>query len=512
MKYWAVFVLFVLTFHSGWAQSTFNKLIDLGYAYQSFSSVEVDSNYIYCIGTIIDTNQISQDGIFVKYTYSGGVVKTKEFKQNNRDYSFMNPNLRWSHNSLKFGDFYFSNNDLYGFIFSLDQDGNFVDSSTINKIDTVPYNFNRVGSWTNLNNNVDILIGSYFQKKPTKSQLVLVKRANNVITNEVIVNNPYNILNTSMLRINDNKYALGNRILGTTIGDNINRSNITIIDSSMNIVDTWESNPDSTWLGASDLLNSPDGGIIVAFQRGFIDKPKKTILYKASILKIDSNYNNVLWIQDIPNTAFSKLNSVNNLETGFDNLSFFACGTTVNLDTNLGISYEGFLTKHSYSGEIIWSRKYSIIDSEFDIHTLYDMRKTVDGGIVMVGQVADLTGDILDPRDQSWIIKVDSFGCLVPGCQNTTRIDESAPVSLDIRLYPNPVTDRQVSMYVGEENPIGEMNLTLVNLQGSVVKTWKIDFQGPTTYMFEILGVLPGMYQLLVQAGKRVSTEKLVVQ
>lgn len=512
MKYWAVFIMFVLTFQSGWTQSTFNKRYDFGYAYQGFSSVEVDSNFIYCIGIKIDTNSTSQDGLFVKFNYSGEVDKIVEVKQNNRDYSFSNSNLRWSNNSIKFGDWYYTNSEYYGFIYSLDDTGNYVDSSTVGKLSVVPYEFSRVGSWIDLNSSEDLLIGSYFQKSPFRNQLAVVKRINGLITKEIIINNPYNILNTSLLRINENNYALGNRVLGTIIGDNINRTNITIIDSSLNIITTWESDPDSIWLGASDLLNSPDGGIIVSFRRGELDKPNKTILYKASIFKMDSSCNNILWIQDIPNTAFSQLNSANNLENGFDNYSFFACGTTVNLDTNLGISWEGFLTKLSYSGETIWSRKYSIIDSEFDIHTLFDMRKTLDGGIVMVGQVTDLTGDMLDPRDQSWLIKVDSFGCLVPGCQNTTRIDERTPSSLDIRLYPNPVRDRQVSLYVGEENALGEMNLMLVDLNGQQLKSWTINHQGPTTYMFEIPSVLPGMYQLLVQAGERVWTEKLVVQ
>lgn len=512
MKYWAVFIMFVLTFQSGWTQSTFNKRINLGYPAQLFTSVEVDSSGIYCLGVVGDSLYPYQDGsILVKYNHSGNEEWLKLITSVDKPVSTFYPNLHFQGSDTLVSSGYYKENGVYrGVVIRQDLEGNIIDTMSIHPLAGYPTNLLQAHDVIEFGKNKQLLIFGFQDK--SKGRIAASKIDQDTTISEVLLYTGLTHNIYSRVVGKGDTYFIGCQEHGYIFGEFIQRLAILTIDTSLNWSVSWQSDMDSIWSGANAMLMGPDNSLVVAYSRGKYVLKYLDYSYVPSVVCIDTKDWVVKWISDIPTLGYKRFNASENLLSK-DSSSFYICGQDWSVQKDsLGWDYMGFIANMTYTGELLWKRRYSILNSNSDDHYLADMKRTPDGGIILVGQTVDYDQEAEPPNQQAWLLKVDSFGCLVPGCQNTTKIDEYPPLSLDIRLYPNPVSDRQVSLYVGEENPIGEMNITLVDLQGSVVKTWKIDYQGPTTYMFEIPSVLPGMYQLVVQAGDRVWAEKLVVQ
>ncbi|QQR87768.1 MAG: T9SS type A sorting domain-containing protein [Flavobacteriales bacterium] len=165
---------------------------------------------------------------------------------------------------------------------------------------------------------------------------------------------------------------------------------------------------------------------------------------------------------------------------------FIACGTI------MGLNYpHGTLLRIAANGDSIWQREYThpSTDSLFiDWHELRDVIPADDGGFVACGVVFDGEQDL-------WVIRVDSFGCLVPGCQlwdNVAEMEEP----FHVLLYPNPVNDRLFISFRAKAAPTGLFSI--LDNSGAVVRTF-----APQSSAMEIdldvRDLANGMYVLLYQ-------------
>ncbi|MBK7754606.1 MAG: hypothetical protein IPI41_18985 [Flavobacteriales bacterium] len=85
-------------------------------------------------------------------------------------------------------------------------------------------------------------------------------------------------------------------------------------------------------------------------------------------------------------------------------------------------------------GELLWKRWYSTNDA-IDNYT-YDVRRTLDGGFI-------LAGTAFDSAFRTPLGKVDSFGCLIPGCQVFDGLEEQVTDLRDaLEVFPNPASDQ----------------------------------------------------------------------
>lgn len=118
----------------------------------------------------------------------------------------------------------------------------------------------------------------------------------------------------------------------------------------------------------------------------------------------------------------------------FSDGSFVAPGDQINTATGYP---HGSLLKYSADGDSLWMRSYThpSVSGWLDWHELRDVVIEPDGGVTAVGYLDDLTNQDL------WVIKVDSFGCLVPGCQQFDNIAEKG-LALNVLVYPNPTQGR----------------------------------------------------------------------
>lgn len=98
---------------------------------------------------------------------------------------------------------------------------------------------------------------------------------------------------------------------------------------------------------------------------------------------------------------------------------------------------KAIFVKFNENGDLIWKRIYN---TAFGVEStkLYDFDLTEDHGFIMAGLGAIGTDVGLNWR--SILIKVDSFGCLVPGCQLTNNSDPKIKL-IGLKIFPNPASD-----------------------------------------------------------------------
>ena len=183
-----------------------------------------------------------------------------------------------------------------------------------------------------------------------------------------------------------------------------------------------------------------------------------TLPYSRLLARRYSPSGSLLWTKKYgPVRNVHELWSVKALPTG----DFISCGTL------MGPEYpHGCLLKFNADGDSLWMRSYTHPSTDTtwsDWHDLRDVIATTNGGFAACGYLLSLGQD-------SWVIKVDSFGCLVPGCQQFDNIAEQG-IDLNILAYPNPTQGRLFLSFRSARSPQGEF--TLLNSAGQVVKRFQ---------------------------------------
>lgn len=136
--------------------------------------------------------------------------------------------------------------------------------------------------------------------------------------------------------------------------------------------------------------------------------------------------------------------------------------------------FDGMLLKFNSEGEELWLRRYRLVESIYDRHLPDDLRPTPDGGFVFCGEVRD--GDTNNPNfefpgQRAWVVKVDQFGCLEPGCQFTDVHEISIGLENSMSIAPNPVENYcSISISLPEGIPVPQnTRLEIYDLQGKRV-------------------------------------------
>lgn len=170
----------------------------------------------------------------------------------------------------------------------------------------------------------------------------------------------------------------------------------------------------------------------------------------------------------------------------------------------------GWLFRMDENREVLWERSY--IDSTYKGKTsgLRHIIPTSDGGYLATGTITNFMTGVWESHN--WLLKLDSFGCLEPGCGNINYItDTKEAVFLkgkDIKIYPNPASD-----YVQVEFPvdfdIGQNTYAvLTSNTGSIVRQEKIN---AIKNQLNLTGILSGIYYLMISRGNEIIGSKRIV-
>jgi hypothetical protein len=165
------------------------------------------------------------------------------------------------------------------------------------------------------------------------------------------------------------------------------------------------------------------------------------------------------------------------------------------IDANDSIQsgYRGYICKTSQNGDSAWSREYVLRNFLPHWHNFTDIKATPDGGYLLCGR-STLETTVLPPGEQyttlSWIVKTDSYGCVVPGC-HLVGLEEKDGAQLKLKVYPNPASE-----FVAVWLPPGilpNIKLSIRDVQGKTVYTDALQ-QSDATYLINIERLSKGLY------------------
>ncbi|MCC6722272.1 MAG: T9SS type A sorting domain-containing protein [Bacteroidia bacterium] len=209
-------------------------------------------------------------------------------------------------------------------------------------------------------------------------------------------------------------------------------------------------NRDSINTAGMQMIQKSNGNLLVSwsdyyYRRGKNPQGSTSIMQgndncKVWFAEIDT-VGKVLWRKNISGYLAQKLN-----RDSYHNLVHKKV-----IKTSSGCLWSGYynwaythsyLLKTDFEGNPIWYREYNLHpdnNARQDFKP-YDITPTPDGGYVITGEYISNPGNLYPQGCQlATIVKVDSFGCLAPGCQLASV--NKFPVQRDYELaslYPNP--------------------------------------------------------------------------
>jgi outer membrane protein assembly factor BamB len=169
---------------------------------------------------------------------------------------------------------------------------------------------------------------------------------------------------------------------------------------------------------------------------------------------------------------------------------------------------------NSENGELMWKRYYRYIESDDRRNDVRDVCATSDGGVAFTGTSADFTQEVFtikDPLQKGWIVKLDAYGCLIPGCQDV-GVDEQEEQVTYFTFGPNPfISGGQLNLYLGNYQGRAP-RFVVYDQQGKEVASTRADGMN-TTYMWVLPELASGSYVLVLEdKGRVVQSELLVVE
>ncbi|MBI1267180.1 MAG: hypothetical protein GC193_07105, partial [Cryomorphaceae bacterium] len=107
----------------------------------------------------------------------------------------------------------------------------------------------------------------------------------------------------------------------------------------------------------------------------------------------------------------------------------------------------GCLLKLDENRDSIWAKTYTVYDNvptienmPFAQHYILDSKTTPDGGLVCSGWIQQHEQDPNPFLQTPWLFKVDSLGCLEPGCHLVNVEEITIGLENTLSAYPNPTS------------------------------------------------------------------------
>ncbi len=272
------------------------------------------------------------------------------------------------------------------------------------------------------------------------------------------------------------------------------RNYIFQIDEDGNVLWEYLSPLEDKKVTAYDIVLSSDNEMIIAttFIKSGILNNSKAI---GGIYKMDSDFN-ISWETEVKESSPSNPNYLRNL-IHLENEDNYVCLGEINSNA--------WITKISSEGDSLWSRTYTYPNTaNFATHRVNDFQQTSDGGFLICGETRGDGGT----GQRGWLLKLDEYGCLVPGCHIVDNIT-SLENDIEVKIYPNPTTD-YLNIFIKGELDKGIARI--VNLEGRTMNTFDVEGRN-STFIYSISHLPNGIYflQILNEKGK-MTTKEFVVQ
>jgi hypothetical protein len=253
--------------------------------------------------------------------------------------------------------------------------------------------------------------------------------------------------------------------------------------------------------GSVDTANMPAYGITETFDGGYafvggvgqVDYTTNDPQYPW-VVKLNS-IGDILWTQENDEGRASYFNSkyTDVIELADGSIVVSGHQFVNNPDTaNTSGLYRvvGTIAKYSANGDSIWSRNYmhpENMKSQNSYHVLNSIVQTDDGGFAAAGYLISAPPDT--GTQDTWVVKVDSFGCLVQGCE-VVSVPQIETSIASLKIYPNPVRNI-LNIEITPNGNKHQFNFELYDILGKRVHTQKLI---PYSNTISVSGLTSGIY------------------
>jgi hypothetical protein len=177
-------------------------------------------------------------------------------------------------------------------------------------------------------------------------------------------------------------------------------------------------------------------------------------------------------------------------------------------------AWEGLavVQKFTPQGDSLWSRYYEWFNST---HQLYDIEPTSDGGFVATGRAWQGGSDPHPGLETIIVLKTDSLGCVVPGCQFVGLEENAMGLEKTLLAYPNPSSGHfTLALTLPATVALaGDLTLQVFDAQGRLVERRNLGRQLEQRIALDLTAQPTGLYSAHLSDGKRILTGvRLVVE
>lgn len=144
-------------------------------------------------------------------------------------------------------------------------------------------------------------------------------------------------------------------------------------------------------------------------------------------------------------------------------------------EPNETTAYLGLICKVNDSGIPYWERVYRSTNDPDNDCMIYDVTVLPDNSILCVGGGF---GDNLMEGFNFWLLKLDSMGCLVPGCDSMDiGIMDINFDDQEILVFPNPVVNEAIVQLKGNSSISAQrINYRITDLHGAIMQTAEVPY------------------------------------
>ena len=291
--------------------------------------------------------------------------------------------------------------------------------------------------------------------------------------------------------------------------NSINQTIISEFDTLGNKVWEYQSPIDEDWCGVSGgLIANDNNEFIYISGQGYIYDPNATsdyFHYKWYATKLDRD-KKIVWRTFLPSfedAAFEETHFWNILKLKEKN-HYITMGMNNDRKTNI----HGWMVKFNDDGEILWNRNYKIEGDSGYLYEIRDLAEDKQGNLIAVGERLDIIRGGINTQ-QALLLKLDKYGCLVPGCHIVSTKDE-AKDAIDIKIYPNPATDF-ISFYLDQHSTQKVNQYCIRDMSGQLIKGMR-PITSDINYIIHTHDFPSGIYIIqFLSNGQIVQAEKFII-
>ncbi len=503
-------LIFCLSAHGLLAQVTFNVQSNYGYLNLKLTNVLPTDSCYYVNGVITDsTGQQNRFGsLFLKVGLDGDTIISKKLVVSNEQYLTWNAGL---HADTE-GNLATAGETPNGIFFlKYTQSG---DTLFIKEYDNPYYPKESFITSDNLSQfEAGYYLSGIFLKPPElyRSDIVLYKldHIGSVLYQKAYGSNLSDFIGSTIVE-NDGGLIIGagRNNKNTNLQNFISRTHIFKVDSIGNII--WEYLSPQGQLRdiAYSMVKTPDAGVVIASGKGIehpINASVGQLRWHAYIFKLNANHQQI-WGRELRGVRHTGGTGVAKLVTATDDAGFVACGNLLE-DKSFGEpKYGSWVFKVSNQGDSLWARYFTFVEGLDKYYEPVDMKATPDGGYILAGQQID------GLETFGWLMKLDSFGCLIPGCNanDGPNATEEAKAEMKLAIYPNPTSDF-LNFELRSPRLPQRVSFRIVDSNGKVVKEMKSD-SPRDTFILPVREWAEGAYILQAFEGNMLlTTDKFIV-